>query len=85
MDTMALGDNVIIDLNNEKLTFLKLRENGTVTVSGHSCSTQPLEGAPWGCAFLVNQQGQLERTSFNPHDKLQAATETDRVRHESNA
>lgn len=80
METMQLGDNVIIDLNGDKQTFVKLRESGTVMVAGHSCPTQPLEGAPWGAAFLVNQAGELERASFNPHDKLQAATETDKVR-----
>lgn len=78
---MRVGDNVIIDLNSEKLTFLKLREQGTFVISGHTCSPLPLVGAPWGASYVFNAQTRsLDRVSSNPHDKIEAATETLKVR-----
>jgi hypothetical protein len=80
-DRMRAGDNVIVDLNSEKLTFLRLREHGNLVISGNSCSTEPFLGAPWGASFVFNSQTRsLDRASSNPHDKIESATETKKVR-----
>ena len=77
---MQEGDNVVVDLNGEKQSFVRLREGGTVMVSGAKCSMDPLIGAPFGASFLVSRDSQLERVSSNPHDAFALATSTDKVR-----
>jgi hypothetical protein len=73
------GDDVIIDLNGEKFSFVKIKEGGTVMVAGAACSMAALLGAPFGSSFLVNRERQLERTNINPHDQLAVATTTEKV------
>jgi hypothetical protein len=79
-DFIRVGSNVIIDLNGSKFSFLRLRSNGAVKVAGKSCSTDPLIGARFGSAFLVDEQHQLVPADVNPHETIAAATGTERVR-----
>jgi hypothetical protein len=79
-DVMRLGCNVIVDVNGDKLSFIRLREDCNISVGGDKCSADPLVGAPYGAAFLLNHEGELERTEFNPHDQIEEATETEKVR-----
>lgn len=81
-DVIRVGSNVIIDLNGSKYSFIRIRKEGTVKVAGTSCSTDPLIGARFGSAFLVDEQKNLTPADVNPHETIAAATGTVRVRSE---
>lgn len=79
-DVMRVGSNVIIDLNGSKYSFIRIRQNGTVRVAGSTCSTEPLIGARFGSAFLLDEQKELVPADTNPHETIANATGTDKVR-----
>lgn len=55
---MQEGDNVVIDLNGEKFSFVKLRARGTVMVAGAACPMQVLPGRELKCpACLLGTLG----------------------------
>lgn len=75
-DVMRVGSNVIIDLNGSKFSFVRIRHRGTVKVAGSTCSTEPLIGARFGSAFLLDEHKELIPADTNPHETIANATGT---------
>ena len=75
-EVMRVGSNVIIDLNGSKYSFVRIRQNGTVKVAGSNCSTEPLIGARFGSAFLLDEHKELVPADTNPHETIANATGT---------
>lgn len=75
-DFIRVGSNVIIDLNGSKYSFVRIRQNGTVKVAGSNCSAEPLIGARFGSAFLLDEHKELVPADTNPHETIANATGT---------
>ena len=76
---MQPGDNIVLDVNGQKLSLVRLRHEGSIKVGGQSCSMAPLIGAQFGAAFQLSQDGQLVPAACNPHDDIATAIDTDKV------
>ena len=79
-DFIKAGDNIVLDINSSKFAFIKLRNEGTVKISGHVCSSEPLVGARFGSAFVLDEDKCLSPTEVDPHAVISTSSTTDRVR-----
>lgn len=79
-DFIKAGDNIILDINSSKFAFIKLRNDGTVKIAGHVCSSEPMLGARFGSAFLLDEDKCLSPTDVDPHAFISSTSTTDRVR-----
>lgn len=79
-DFIKAGDNIVLDINSSKFAFIKLRNDGTVKIAGHTCSSEPLLGARFGSAFLLDEDKCLSPTDVDPHAFISSTSTTERVR-----
>lgn len=79
-DFIKAGDNIVLDINSSKFAFIKLRDDGTVKISGHVCSSEPLLGARFGSAFVLDEDKCLSPTDVDPHAFISSTSTTERVR-----
>ena len=78
-DIMKEGDNIVLDVNGEKLSFVKLAASGKVRVGKNSCSMKAFIGMPFGTAFFMQEDNVLRPTDEITTDGIETATNTERV------
>eukprot|EP00892_Ulva_mutabilis_P010626 jgi/Ulvmu1/7936/UM004_0169.1 len=77
-DFIKAGDNIVLDINSSKYAFIRLRDDGTVKIAGHTCSSEPLLGARFGSAFVLDEDKCLTPTDVDPHAVITTASTTER-------